>query len=128
MNQLEGSVEQEKKLRMDLERVKRKLEGDLKLSLESVMDLENDKQQLEEKLKKWEFSCIHREMSYFKDVMMINNNCLIFFIRKDFEMNEMSTRFEDEQALVNQLHKKIKELQVGTSLLTCKKSSYWRYI
>lgn len=45
-------MEQEKKLRMDLERVKRKLEGDLKLSLESVMDLENDKQQLEEKLKK----------------------------------------------------------------------------
>lgn len=52
VNQLEGSLEQEKKLRMDLERVKRKLEGDLKLSLESVMDLENDKQQLEEKLKK----------------------------------------------------------------------------
>lgn len=50
--QLEGSLEQEKKLRMDLERVKRKLEGDLKLSLESVMDLENDKQQLEEKMKK----------------------------------------------------------------------------
>lgn len=50
--QLEGSLEQEKKLRMDLERAKRKLEGDLKLSLESVMDLENDKQQLEEKLKK----------------------------------------------------------------------------
>lgn len=45
-------MEQEKKLRMDLERVKRKMEGDLKLSLESVMDLENDKQQLEEKLKK----------------------------------------------------------------------------
>jgi len=45
-------LEQEKKLRMDLERVKRKLEGDLKLSMESVMDLENDKQQLEEKLKK----------------------------------------------------------------------------
>lgn len=45
-------MEQEKKLRMDLERVKRKLEGDLKLSMESVMDLENDKQQLEEKLKK----------------------------------------------------------------------------
>lgn len=33
-------------------------------------------------------------------------------------MNEMSTRIEDEQALVNQLQKKIKELQVGTSLLT----------
>lgn len=55
-NQLEGSLEQEKKLRMDLERVRRKLEGDLKLSLESVMDLENDKQQLEEKMKKYVFT------------------------------------------------------------------------
>lgn len=30
-------------------------------------------------------------------------------------MNELSTRVEDEQALVNQLQKKIKELQVGLS-------------
>ena len=50
--QLESSLEQEKKVRMDLERAKRKLEGDLKLTQESIMDLENDKQQLEEKLKK----------------------------------------------------------------------------
>ena len=46
-------MEQEKKLRMDLERAKRKLEGDLKLAQESTMDIENDKQQLDEKLKKW---------------------------------------------------------------------------
>lgn len=51
--QLEGSLEQEKKIRMDLERTKRKLEGDLKLTQESLMDLENDKQQSEEKIKKW---------------------------------------------------------------------------
>lgn len=50
--QLEGSLEQEKKVRMDLERAKRKLEGDLKITQESVMDLENHKQQSEEKLKK----------------------------------------------------------------------------
>lgn len=50
--QLEGSLEQEKKIRMDLERAKRKLEGDLKLAQESTMDIENDKQQLDEKLKK----------------------------------------------------------------------------
>ena len=49
---LEGSLEQEKKLRMDLERAKRKLEGDLKLAQESIMDLENDKQQSDEKIKK----------------------------------------------------------------------------
>uniref|UniRef100_A0A8C4KL89 Myosin heavy chain 7B n=1 Tax=Dromaius novaehollandiae TaxID=8790 RepID=A0A8C4KL89_DRONO len=51
VDDLESSLEQEKKIRMDLERAKRKLEGDLKLTQESVMDLENDKQQLEEKLK-----------------------------------------------------------------------------
>lgn len=51
--QLEGSLEQEKKVRLDVERAKRKLEGDLKLAQESIMDLENDKQQLEERLKKY---------------------------------------------------------------------------
>uniref|UniRef100_A0A673GRP8 Slow myosin heavy chain 2 n=1 Tax=Sinocyclocheilus rhinocerous TaxID=307959 RepID=A0A673GRP8_9TELE len=55
VDDLEGSLEQEKKLRMDLERAKRKLEGDLKLTQESVMDLENDKQQLEERIKKKDF-------------------------------------------------------------------------
>lgn len=51
--QLESSLEQEKKLRVDLERNKRKLEGDLKLAQESMLDLENDKQQLDERLKKY---------------------------------------------------------------------------
>ncbi|KAJ8016562.1 hypothetical protein DPEC_G00008530 [Dallia pectoralis] len=82
VDDLEGSLEQEKKVRMDLERIKRKLEGDLKLSMDSVMDLENNKQQLEEKLKK-----------------------------KDFEMSQFSSNLEDEQAIVTQLQKKIKELQ-----------------
>lgn len=49
---LECSLEQEKKLRMDTERAKRKLEGDLKLTQETVTDTTQDKQQLEEKLKK----------------------------------------------------------------------------
>lgn len=49
---MEGSLEQEKKVRMDLERTKRKLEGDLKLSMDSVRDLENQKEDLEERLKK----------------------------------------------------------------------------
>ncbi|CAM9118185.1 unnamed protein product, partial [Bubo scandiacus] len=51
-NKLEGSLEQEKKLRMDLERAKRKLEGDLKMSQDSIMDLEKDKQQMDDRLKK----------------------------------------------------------------------------
>ena len=54
LHQLEASLEQEKKVRMDLERSKRKLEGDLKMTQESVMDLENDKQQLEERIKKYD--------------------------------------------------------------------------
>lgn len=52
---LEGSLEHEKKVRMDLERTKRKLEGDMKLAHESIMDLENEKNQLDEKLKKYDF-------------------------------------------------------------------------
>lgn len=45
---LEGSLEQEKKMRMEPERAESKLEADLKLSQESVMALENAKQQAEE--------------------------------------------------------------------------------
>uniref|UniRef100_A0AAY5EKG3 Myosin heavy chain 7 n=1 Tax=Electrophorus electricus TaxID=8005 RepID=A0AAY5EKG3_ELEEL len=82
VDDLEGSLEQEKKLRMDLERAKRKLEGDLKLTQENVMDLENDKQQLEERLKK-----------------------------KDFEISQINSKIEDEQAIAAQLLKKLKELQ-----------------
>ncbi|KAJ4947449.1 hypothetical protein JOQ06_009484 [Pogonophryne albipinna] len=82
VDDLEGSLEQEKKLRMDLERTKRKLEGDLKLDQESIMDLENDKQQSDEKIKK-----------------------------KDFECSQLLSKIEDEQSLGAQLQKKIKELQ-----------------
>ncbi|RLV63892.1 hypothetical protein DV515_00017805, partial [Chloebia gouldiae] len=90
VDDLEGSLEQEKKIRMDLERAKRKLEGDLKLTQENIMDLENDKQQLEEKLKK-----------------------------KEFEIHQQNSRIEDEQALALQLQKKLKELQVGVELGLC---------
>uniref|UniRef100_A0A2K5JFJ7 Myosin heavy chain 13 n=1 Tax=Colobus angolensis palliatus TaxID=336983 RepID=A0A2K5JFJ7_COLAP len=79
---LEGSLEQEKKLRADLERAKRKLEGDLKMSQESIMDLENDKQQIEEKLKK-----------------------------KEFEISQLQAKIDDEQVHSLQFQKKIKELQ-----------------
>nr|XP_021531808.1 myosin-13 [Aotus nancymaae] len=79
---LEGSLEQEKKLRADLERMKRKLEGDLKMTQESIMDLENDKQQIEEKLKK-----------------------------KEFEISQLQAKIDDEQVHSLQFQKKIKELQ-----------------
>uniref|UniRef100_A0A674JCN7 Myosin-13 n=1 Tax=Terrapene triunguis TaxID=2587831 RepID=A0A674JCN7_9SAUR len=82
VDDLEGSLEQEKKLRMDFERAKRQLEGDLKMSHESIMDLENDKQQMDDKLKK-----------------------------KEFEISQLQNKVEDEQAQSSQLQKKIKELQ-----------------
>ncbi|KAI7791208.1 Myosin heavy chain [Triplophysa rosa] len=82
VDDLEGSLEQEKKLRMDLQRAKRKLEDDLKLAQESIMDLGNDKQKSDEKIKK-----------------------------KDFEINQLLSKIEDEQSLGAQLQKKIKELQ-----------------
>ncbi|XP_062930309.1 myosin-4-like isoform X2 [Mobula hypostoma] len=85
VDDLEGRLEQEKKVRMDLEHAKRKLEGDLKLSQEVIMDLENDKQQLDEKLKK-----------------------------KEFEISQLQSKVEDEQAMASQLQKKIKELQART--------------
>uniref|UniRef100_A0A8C5VLW3 Myosin heavy chain 7 n=1 Tax=Microcebus murinus TaxID=30608 RepID=A0A8C5VLW3_MICMU len=61
VDDLEGSLEQEKKVRMDLERAKRKLEGDLKLTQESIMDLENDKQQLDERLKNERVQLLHSQ-------------------------------------------------------------------
>merc|ERR1712173_439871 len=56
--------------------VLRKLEGDLRLGQETIMDLENDKVRLEEKLKK-----------------------------QEFEYGQLSTKLEDEAALVTQNQK-----------------------
>ena len=82
-NQFEAALEHEKKLRMELERIKRKQEGDIRLNQDTIMDLENDQQRVEEKLKK-----------------------------KEFELSQLEGKYEDEQSLVNQLQRKIKELQV----------------
>ena len=123
--QLEGSLEQEKKLRMDLERAKRKLEGDLKLTQENVMDLENDKQQLEERMKKYVFWMTHETKpkpfdfinKYFQKtkyyVYSKDDEIWVFFYhRKDFDMSQLTSKIEDEQAMGAQLQKKLKELQV----------------
>ena len=112
---LEGSLEQEKKIRMDLERAKRKLEGDLKLTQETVMDLENDKQQLEERLKKYNFIMIlfiHRGHLIICTQFELTNTDWTKFYRKDFEISQLNGKIEDEQAIISQLQKKLKELQV----------------
>uniref|UniRef100_A0A8C2WD12 Myosin heavy chain n=1 Tax=Cyclopterus lumpus TaxID=8103 RepID=A0A8C2WD12_CYCLU len=82
VDDVESSLELEKKMRLDLERIKRKLEGDLKLSMDSVKDMENQKDELEERLKK-----------------------------KDFESGQLQSKLEDEQSVLTALQKKIKELQ-----------------
>ena len=50
--QLEDNLEREKKVRADVEKVKRKLEQDLKSSQEAVEDLERIKRELEDGIKK----------------------------------------------------------------------------
>ncbi|XP_061556925.1 myosin-8-like [Phycodurus eques] len=82
VDNLEGSLEQEKKVRIDLERSRRKLEGDLKLSQETIMDFEKERQQMEDKIHK-----------------------------KDLEISNLQYKIEDEKAFATQLQKQIKELQ-----------------
>ncbi|XP_071672388.1 myosin-3-like isoform X2 [Patagioenas fasciata] len=88
VNHVEGSLEQERKACMDIERVKRKFEGDLKLAQETIVDLENDKQHLDEKLRK-----------------------------RDFEFNQMQNKIEEQQNSGIQLQKKIRELQARVAEL-----------
>nr|XP_040046935.1 myosin heavy chain, skeletal muscle, adult-like [Gasterosteus aculeatus aculeatus] len=88
VDDLEGSLEQQKKVNLDLERSRRRLEGDLKLSLETIMDLENERQHVEERLKK-----------------------------KDFDISGLQNTVDDEQVLSTQLQKKIKELQARSEEL-----------
>ena len=52
IDELDGQLEVEKKVRLDLERGKRKVELDLRMASETIIDLENDKSNLEESLSK----------------------------------------------------------------------------
>ncbi|VDP02065.1 unnamed protein product [Schistosoma curassoni] len=79
---MEENLAREQKIRGDVEKSKRKLEGDLKATQETVDDLERVKRDLEEQLR-----------------------------RKEAEISGLSGKFEDEQGLVAQLQRKIKELQ-----------------
>nr|XP_010969056.2 myosin-15 isoform X2 [Camelus bactrianus] len=83
VNELEGALEQESKVRMNCERENRKLEGDLKLNRESMEHLESGQRQLAEKLR-----------------------------RKELEMNQMSSKVENEKGLAAQLQRMVKELQI----------------
>lgn len=77
-------MERERKHRNDVEKAKKKVEQDLRMTQETVEDLERVKRDLEENSRK-----------------------------KDQEINSLNNRLEDDAALINQLQKKIKELQVS---------------
>lgn len=81
---MEDNLERERKHRNDVEKAKKKVEQDLRMTQETVEDLERVKRDLEENSRK-----------------------------KDQEINSLNNRLEDDAALINQLQKKIKELQVS---------------
>uniref|UniRef100_H0V075 Myosin heavy chain 15 n=1 Tax=Cavia porcellus TaxID=10141 RepID=H0V075_CAVPO len=82
VDELEGTLERERKARMNCEREKHKLEGDLKVTQENVEHLEHSQWQLAEQLR-----------------------------RKELEMCQMNSKIESEKGLVTQHQKMIKELQ-----------------
>uniref|UniRef100_A0AAV2KIQ1 Myosin heavy chain n=1 Tax=Knipowitschia caucasica TaxID=637954 RepID=A0AAV2KIQ1_KNICA len=82
LQQLEDSLEQEKRIRAEVEKARRKVEGDLKMTIENLNEMENAKLDLEDVIKK-----------------------------RDFEINNMNAKLEDEQALSTMLSRKLKEHQ-----------------
>uniref|UniRef100_A0A4W5QYG5 Myosin tail domain-containing protein n=1 Tax=Hucho hucho TaxID=62062 RepID=A0A4W5QYG5_9TELE len=112
VDDLESSLEQEKKIRMDMERTKGKLEGDLKLTQESVMDLENDKQQLEDRLKKYNKNFSYSSIHTLEHVILIETLTIWFDLAGKTEFRQLLTKIEDEQSSSAISQKKIKELQV----------------
>uniref|UniRef100_A0A8C2VCK6 Myosin heavy chain 15 n=1 Tax=Chinchilla lanigera TaxID=34839 RepID=A0A8C2VCK6_CHILA len=82
VDELEGTLEWERKVRMNWEREKHKLKGDLKVTQENVENLEQSQWRLAEQLRK-----------------------------KELEMSQMNSKVENDKGLVAQLQKTIKELQ-----------------
>merc|ERR1711971_1529057 len=82
LDELESSVEKEKRARTLVEKERRKVEGELKMSQETVADIERSRKELEAAI-----------------------------MRKDAELNGLSSKLDDEQSLVGKVQKGIKELQ-----------------
>merc|ERR1712226_461864 len=82
LDEVEDSLEREKKSRADVEKLKRKVEADLKLTQEAVSDLERIKSELQQTIQ-----------------------------RKEKESSSLSAKIEDEQTLGGKYVKQIKELQ-----------------
>merc|ERR1712226_918227 len=82
LDELESSVEREKRSRAVAEKERRKIEGELKMAQETVSDIERTKKELEAAI-----------------------------MRKDGEISGLGSKLEDEQSLVGKVQKSIKELQ-----------------
>merc|ERR1711981_1053079 len=79
LDELQGSLNGEKKARTDIEKQRRKVEGDLKVTQESVSELERNKKELESTI-----------------------------TRKEKDFSGFSTKLDDEQSQVARLQKAIK--------------------
>merc|ERR1719188_1127731 len=82
LDELEDSLNKEKKARADIEKKRRGLEGELKVAQETVMDLERDRKDIEAAI-----------------------------ARKEKDLGGLSSKLEDEQSIVAKVQKTIKEIQ-----------------
>merc|ERR1719430_1882123 len=82
LDELESSVEKEKRARTVVEKERRKVEGKLKMAQETVADIERSRKELEAAI-----------------------------MRKDAELTGLGSKLDDEQSLVGKVQKSIKELQ-----------------
>uniref|UniRef100_A0A8B9BR68 Myosin heavy chain 6 n=1 Tax=Anser brachyrhynchus TaxID=132585 RepID=A0A8B9BR68_9AVES len=96
----EDKVNTLSKAKLKLEQQVDDLEGSLEQEKKVRMDLERAKRKLEGDLKLTQES-----------VMDLENDKLQMEEKKEFEMSQLNSKIEDEQAIVMQLQKKIKELQ-----------------
>ena len=117
--QLEDNLEREKKQRADVEKAKRKLENDLKMTQETVDELERVKRDLEDNIRRWaQHNLTYVTLQSWFQLVFTSNVCkvqakFLNVCRKDNEVNKLNSQLEDEQSLVAQLQKKIKELLVS---------------
>merc|ERR1712107_781021 len=82
LDELESSLDREKRGRADIDKQRRKIEGELKVTQETVSDLERTKKELEAHI-----------------------------ARKEKEMGGLSSKLDDEQSLVSKVQKSIKDYQ-----------------
>merc|ERR1711973_957187 len=82
LDELESSLDREKRGRADIEKQRRKLEGELKVTQETVAELERSKKEVEAHIS-----------------------------RKEKEMSGLGSKLDDEQSLVGKVQKSIKEFQ-----------------